>query len=328
MIKKETSKIFGGFFCFSKNIISFISRKIIVMRKLLLSLVSMISIGLAAQTSVYSWGFDAAFGTDWNITNQSTPLGSALWQKANYGATMPTVFSGGMGHQGGADSFALVNYHSTTGAGIISNWLITPVINVQDGDVVSFYTRKGTDGTTDYPDRLELRMSTAGTHVVPSGGASDVGSFTTVGVTVNPNLAQGFVYPQAWTQYQFTVSGVGTSPVPARFAFRYFITDGGPSGNNSDLIGIDTFEITRAAMSTVEIAEASKFKLYPNPATDVINISVDSKIKSAAVYDMSGKMMKVKFEEGAANIRHLAPGVYTIQLETEAGKIVDRFIKK
>lgn len=81
------------------------------------------------------------------------------------------------------------------------------------------------------------------------------------------------------------------------------------------------------AMSVQEMTKVS-YKLYPNPTTDVINVSVDSKIKSAAIYDMSGKMLKIKFVNGAANISDLAPGVYTVQLETEAGKIVDRFIKK
>ncbi len=81
------------------------------------------------------------------------------------------------------------------------------------------------------------------------------------------------------------------------------------------------------AMSVQEMTEVN-YKLYPNPASDVINVSVDGKIKSAALYDMSGKMLKVNFVNGAANISHLAPGVYTVQLETDAGKIVDRFIKK
>ncbi len=305
------------------------------MKKLLLSVISMFTIGITAQTTVYSWGFDAAFGTDWNITNQSTPSTASVWTKANYTTPMsgPLFGSGNtttvpVGQAGGDNSFALVNYTSTTGNNTISNWMITPVINVQDGDVVSFYSRKGTDGTVDYPDRLELRMSTAATHVVPTGGATDVGSFTTVGVTVNPNLAQGFVYPKVWTQYQFTVSGVGTSPVPARFAFRYYVTSGGPSGTNSDLIGVDTFQITRAAMSTVESGDVRNYSLYPNPASDVIHIKSEGKIRSAVIYDMSGKRIHVKFVDGTANISHLAPGVYTVQLETDEGKTVDRFIKK
>lgn len=129
----------------------------------------------------------------------------------------------------------------------ISNWLITPDITVQNGDIVTFYSRKGTDGTTDYPDRLELRMSSGAT-VLPSGGSAGVGSFTTVCLTINPALAAGFVYPKTWTQYSYTVSGL-SGLTPVKFAFRYYVTNGGPSGANSDIIGIDTFSVNSCTCS-------------------------------------------------------------------------------
>ena len=204
------------------------------MKKLLLLGAFAIIGNLNAQSNVYSYGFDSSFSANFTLTNQSTPSTATIWSKAAYTTTSSPIFGSTtgvipVGQAGGSNSFALVNYTSTSGTGTISNWMITPVVNVMDGDVVSFYTRKGTNGTTDYPDRLELRYSSAATHVVPSGGASDVGSFTNLGVTVNPNLAGGFVYPNTWTKYTFTVSGVGSTPVPVRFAFRYYVTNGGPS---------------------------------------------------------------------------------------------------
>jgi hypothetical protein len=58
------------------------------------------------------------------------------------------------------------------------------------------------------------------------------------------------------------VTGVGANPVPVRFAFRYYVTDGGPSGSNSDLIGIDTFSIDRPTLSTNDVALNEKAYLY------------------------------------------------------------------
>ncbi|MBE2235907.1 MAG: choice-of-anchor J domain-containing protein, partial [Anaerolinea sp.] len=52
-------------------------------------------------------------------------------------------------------------------------------------------------------------------------------------------------YPQSWTQYTVTLSGLPAN-ASGRLAFRYFVTDGGPSGNNSNYIGIDTVEFTSA----------------------------------------------------------------------------------
>jgi len=56
---------------------------------------------------------------------------------------------------------------------------------------------------------------------------------------VNPTLAVGG-YPEVWTQIQGTLSGVAV-PSTGCFAFRYFVTDGGPDGSNSNYIGVDTF---------------------------------------------------------------------------------------
>ncbi len=37
-----------------------------------------------------------------------------------------------------------------------------------------------------------------------------------------------------------SISGVA-APTQGRFAFRYYVNDGGPSGNNSNYIGVDLF---------------------------------------------------------------------------------------
>lgn len=306
------------------------------MRKFLL-LGSLLGITLMnAQTNVYSYGFDTAFGTDWVTTNQSSPSTTSLWTKATYTTPLsnPLFGSGNTttvpsGQAGGANSFALVNYTSTSGTGIISNWLITPSVNVKNGDVVSFYTRKGTDGTNDYPDRLELRYSTAATAVTPSGGSSGVGSFTNLGVTVNPNLASGFVYPKTWTKYSFTITGVGNNPVAVKFAFRYYVTDGGPNGTNSDLIGIDTFSIDRAVLATNEVGATSRaVSVYPNPTTDYLTVKSEEKISTVEIYDISGKKIPVSVEGNTIDVKKLNAGTYLINIETKTGKVSEKFIKK
>lgn len=306
------------------------------MRKILLSAFLAAFSFASAQTTVYSYGFDTDFGTDWTRTNQSTapPTTPTLWSKATYttaSTVTNSIFGSGIGgvpsgQAGGQNSFALVNYTSTN-TGTISNWLISPTVNVQDGDVVTFYTRKGTDGTVDYADRLEVRYSSAATTVVPGTGPTDVGSFTNLGVSVNPNQAVGFVYPQTWTQYTFNITGVGSTPVPVKFAFRYFVTSAGPSGTNSDIIGIDSFQVTRSTMATGEVSR-NKLSVYPNPATDFIKIDGAYKLQSIAVYDMSGRKVPATLDGDAVDVRGLADGTYLIDIETDNGKVSQKFIKK
>lgn len=285
----------------------------------------------------FAFGFDgttaAMISAGWQSTNQSSPVGAGTWQNAAFTTPLSNpIFGSGntttipVGQAGGNNSFALVNYTSTTGAGTISNWLITPDITVQNGDVVTFYSRKGTDGTQDFPDRLELRMSSIAT-VVPSTGSADVGSFTTVCATINPTLVGGFVYPKVWTQYSYTVAGL-SGATPVKFAFRYFVTNGGPSGANSDIIGIDTFSVDRP-LSTDSFFK-NNFAVYPNPVNDVVNISSlnNSEISQVSISDINGRVVKeVNSNVSNISVGDLNAGVYFLKINTLEGVATTKFVK-
>lgn len=309
------------------------------MKKALLTLLLVPFFGISQNQ--FSFGFDgttaAMLAAGWQSTNQSSPAGTGTWRNAAY--TLPLIepiFGSGntttipVGQAGGNNSFALVNYTSTTGSGTISNWLITPVINVANGDVVTFWSRKGTDGTRDYPDRLELRMSTAASTVAPSGGVADVGSFTTLALTINPALAGGFVYPKVWMQYSYTVTGLPAA-TNVKFAFRYFVTNGGPTGANSDIIGIDSFSVNRT-MSTNEFF-AHNFSVYPNPASSVLNFSAktDVQIEIIQIFDLNGRVVKTSVLNGVSEVQvdvsELNSGVYFVDIISAEGKATSKFVK-
>ena len=148
-----------------------------------------------------------------------------------------------VGPQSG-DGFALANYTSVgSGTGTINNWLISPLITgLHNGDKFTFYTT--TTPGSEYPDRLEFRLSTAGGSINVGATTTSVGDFSTLLTTVNPSLEAGG-YPEDWTQVTVTVNGL-TSPVDGRVAFRYFVTSGGPTGDNSNILGVDTFSYISA----------------------------------------------------------------------------------
>lgn len=174
-------------------------------------------------------------GSGWATINSSAPVGTAPnWFQGNN-----TVFAS---YNGAATAYIGANYNFTTGANTISAWLITPNRTFRNGDVISFYTRKATPAPTDYPDRLQVRLSTNGASTNVGSGAAAVGDFTTLLTEINPTQAVGG-YPLVWTQYTVTISGL-PAPTSGRIAFRYFVTNGGPSGANSDYIGIDNVVYT------------------------------------------------------------------------------------
>ncbi|MEI7595248.1 MAG: choice-of-anchor J domain-containing protein [Bacteroidota bacterium] len=180
----------------------------------------------------FSEGFDNIASSGWVMKNLSTPVG-----------ILPNWAQGDASSQFGPEEgtgFAYANYNVVQGANTISAWLISPEITFNNGDVISFYTR--TVATPAYPDRLQVRLSTNGTSSDVGSTNESIGDFTTLIDEINPSLSTSG-YPNVWTLYTYTISGM-TEPKVGRLAFRYYVPNGGPSGTNSDFIGIDNFVYT------------------------------------------------------------------------------------
>ncbi len=169
-------------------------------------------------------------GAGWFEQNNSAPIGVTTWFQGN-----DTVFPA---QAGPTTSYLGANYNSTAGTGTISTWMLTPEIDLSAIDTLTFYTR--TVAGSIYPDRLQVRYSTNGASTNVGTLATDVGDFTNLALDINPTLAVGG-YPEAWTLYTLTAADISATGT-GRIAFRYFVTGGGPSGANSNYIGIDTYQ--------------------------------------------------------------------------------------
>lgn len=291
------------------------------MKKLLL-IVSFLgfAIGNAQEsspaTASFSEGFDGAtIPAGWTTQNLSAPIGSNVNCWNSFGAT-PWTPQAGAGHVG-------ANFNCTSGAGTISGWLFSPVIMFQNGDQLKFWTRVSTGGGA-FPDRLELRISTNNTSVDAGTTATSVGDFTTLLLSVNPTLsATG--YPETFTEYTATISGLAAA-VNGRAAFRYFVTDGGPSGTNSNILSIDTFSYVNSSLA-VDNATNKKMAFYPNPTTDFLNFN--TKVSAVQIFDASGRnVTSTQLSKSQIDVRNLAKGVYIVKFETEKGSQTEKFIKQ
>jgi len=173
----------------------------------------------------------------WTFRNNSTNAQN-LWRQGSAGPN-----SIGPAPEGSATSYALANFMDTastaTSGAIISNWLITPAVLYANGDAISFFTR--TAPGSPFPDRLEVRFSANGTSDDVGTTPSSVGDFTNVLLTINPDLLPGN-YPEDWTPFTLTLSGL-TAPTTGRVAFRYFVSDAGANGINSNIVGLDSLHI-------------------------------------------------------------------------------------
>jgi hypothetical protein len=330
------------------------------MMKKLLYLTLLLPI-LGFSQNVFNYGFNSPTATmigadSWSRINQSTsPSTISLWTVAAYATSTASTTSQGVfqnqvyatgttvqipnGQDGSPNSFALVNYTSTTSTATtgatISNWLISPIVNVQNGDIVTFYTRLGkysATGAASYADRLQLRMSTNGAFTAdPAGGPTSIGDYTNLLVEVNPNLDLTS-YPTTWAQYSYTVTGL-PSLTDVKFAFRYFVTDAGLNGSNSDIIGIDTFSIDRPTASTHSFF-TSNFSMQPNPVSDVFTLSTKNGIliEKVEVLDINGRIVNQvngsSTDAIQVNVSQLNSGVYFVRLQSDIGVGTSKFIKK
>jgi hypothetical protein len=177
-------------------------------------------------------------GQGWEQINNSAPQGVSFWFQGN-----PGVFTA---QAGPSDSYIGANFENAAAGGDISNWLITPELTLDGSTQLSFYTRAIDQAL--FPDRLEVRLSTAGASTDVGSTVSSVGDFTTLLLSINPDL-EPLVYPEEWTQYTLLLSMLG-GPTSGRLAFRYSITDTNEFGN---YIGIDTLQIVQVPEPTASL---------------------------------------------------------------------------
>jgi hypothetical protein len=163
------------------------------------------------------------------IYNNSVPVGSLSWFQGN--ATVFPAFNGP------TTGYVAANYNSTSGAGTIDNWLILPRVTggTLATDSLTFWARSTDLATQNWADSIYVMFSVSDS--TPTGTWSILGKFKV------PNPATG-APNNGYTYYAYKAAAAG---VNARFAIRYHVTDAGPSGSNSDYIGVDAINIIRNA---------------------------------------------------------------------------------
>jgi hypothetical protein len=164
-----------------------------------------------------------------------------------------------------------VGFDSTIGTNpaVVSNWLITPALQLTRDATMTFFTR--TLNVNINGDRLQVWFSrTGGTSIGPNPvqGTPNItpgdqitpnnGDFADKLLDINPGeVATGRpgAYPEAWTPFTValnTLTGLPTGTFTGRFGFRYYAEDGGqgatdrPANTNepfTNFIGVDTVTV-------------------------------------------------------------------------------------
>ncbi len=265
-----------------------------------------------------------AFSDDFSMPNDTTGLKARgyipYYRGTGPQGTTATWFQGNSAvfpaFNGAADSYVAANYNAVTGTNTIDNWLVLPALNIAAGDVISFYSQSPAGST--FPDSIKVMYSAIGDSVPEALTWVMIGEFkvNTAGM---------------WELKSFTAPVAGLT---ARFAIRYSVVNAGPSGSNSDYIGIDQLDVltpaaTDGGVSSIDPIASGCGLSATTPitvtitnygATDISNFPVSFTVNAGTpvveVYAgtiTAGNSASYTFT-GTADLS--APGSYTIDAST------------
>lgn len=295
------------------------------MKKTLLSLLFLSSIGLSAQTTIFedsfetyanfaitgvgSWTLtDVDLQTTYGVTQSSVPVvfansGAAMaYIVMNNTATVPALNATWAGHTGLKCMAAMASIPVTPTAAN-NDYLTSPQVQLGTaGNTLKFWA-KAISAT--YPEKFRVGVSTTGT--APA-------NFTMITPTA------GVTPTTTWTEYTYNLDAYQGQNV--------YITIQCVSLDAFALL-IDDFKVTATTLKTSDFFK-NNFTVYPNPANDVINVSNlgNLEITKASITDVNGRIVKeVNSSFETINISDLNAGVYFLKINTLEGSGTTKIVK-
>jgi len=101
-----------------------------------------------------------------------------------------------------------------------------------------------------------------------------------------------------------------------------------------DNIKITALKAVPPHLLNVDSFLSDKFNLYPNPATNIVNItnSKNMLVNQIEIYDVTGKLISTQNYNNETeihlNVENLNSGTYLLHLQTNEGTVVKKLIKK
>ena len=194
-------------------------------------------------------------------------------------------------------------YNSTEASEII--YLVTPALNV-NGSVLSFNSK------------LAYMVHDPASVKISTDYSGDASTATWTDLTYTHAVAPEDGYGD------WTASGdVDLSAYDGQTVYIAFVYTGGDPGQTTTL-QIDDISVTNATVGINETS-AINVSVYPNPATDLINISENADV---VVYTISGQQVLSVNNTKTVDVSNLQAGIYFANITTVNGVSVEKFIIK
>lgn len=188
------------------------------------------------------------------------------------------------------------------------SWLISPQITLGEENNIVFFQAKAADAT----------YGTEEFNVLVSTGSTDVSDFVEIGTET---ITTG----TTWMLYNYDLDAYAGEDV--------YIAIQCVSNDQFGFM-VDDFKVEGDVSASVDDFTAAQFKIHPNPATDIININNLSElvISEVNLVDIQGRVLQSmkndNLNQAQINVSTLSNGMYFLDIKTDAGNVVKKFIKK
>ena len=287
------------------------------------------AIGVGSDFNWYDQGSGGAvLGTGSSFTTPTVSTTTSYWVEEVHS------FGGGVGYGAKTDNSTGGVYHNSTGF-----WLIFDVLENMTLKSFKVYA-EGAGDRTIYIEDANGNVLQTGVFTIPDGESR---------VTCNWALTPGTGYRtriveadhglwrdnnSAEVNYPYDVDGLATvtstNANPPQYYYYFF--DWEVEAESVQCISERTEVVVSIGTVGIEEGELMHADVYPNPASDILNISIPAAVEGTIelrLLDVAGNLVLTRSIVSGTNtlaVSMLAKGVYLLDLNTDAGRFTRRVI--
>jgi glucose/arabinose dehydrogenase len=180
--------------------------------------------------------------------------------------------------------------------------------------------------TTGCPDPGELTFPIAEYSSDGTGNCSVTGGYVYRG-TDYPDIQGIYFYADVCSGEIGTVDNEGNLVDQGSFG-NSWVSFGEDVNNELYIVGIggSIFRITGELLDTEQLESGLELEVYPNPASDQLNLRSKSPIQQLRLYDLGGNLVRSVMPNGARelsiDVQQLAAGVYFMEVMSQDNRLV------
>ena len=287
---------------------------------------------LQAQTVIFSDNFDSYTAgqqlctqnnTDW--TTWSNAPGTA--EDAYISTEQAVSGSNSLKIEGSSDIMYLFNNQTTGAFEIDFNYYVPSEGNGAYFNI-QHYTQPGQDWA------FECRFHNNGMGFLLQNGELSYFSYPAdtwfpikVRIDLDNDSLAIILNGESVETWPFSYTDSGDSGICQLGLLNFFAGSAMP--NTPGTYYVDDFVFSQIPSTGIKTYNSSSIRLYPNPATELLNISSENEILNIGIYNVEGQLVKyVSDHFNSIGISDLSNGIYFVKVYTENGTETLKFIKK